>query len=131
MQVGPFNFPYRWLLRTIIPNIKSGIDDLRYGIRNVFIWTPVIWFDADCDWSYLARIMEFKMRRMAKHHKEHGCVVDSPRIAKELLICAELLKRLSDDDVDFERVKLHDKKMTHYNEYLGKMIGKHLRGWWD
>lgn len=125
------NFPYRWIPRTIFPNLKSAADDIIHGIHNIFVWVPIIWHDADWDWDGLAKVMEFKMRRMSKLHKEHPIVSDSHRMSRQLLICAELLKRLREDTLDYQRVKLHDGKMRHYNRYLGELIGKHLRTWWN
>lgn len=129
--MGPFNFPYRWLPRTVIPNLQCAVEDICRGIRNVYVWIPIVWFDVDWDWDGLAKVMEFKMRRMSKVHKDNPIVSDSERMSRQLLICAELLKRLREDEIDFQRVRLHDGKMKHYNEYLGKMIGKHLRSWWN
>lgn len=131
MIIGPFNIPYRWTWRTFFPNIKSMCEDLYYGVRNVIRWTPVIWHDVDLDWCPLARVMEYKMRRMAKHHMDRKVIADYEEVAKQLLICAELLKRLQEDEIDLQRIKLHNGKMKYYQEYLGKMIGKHLMSWWD
>lgn len=129
-----FVIPYRWLPRTIIPNLSSMFWSVVYGVQNIIRWTPIIWFDDWIDFSCLAKIMEYKMRRDSKLFAEHGTLVNSDRTARELLICAELLKRLNEDSFDdLPRCmwKIHGTRMKEWEEMLGRQIGKHLRTWWD
>lgn len=112
-------FPYRWLPRTVIPNLQSLVYDIVYGIENLFVYFPVIWKQRDFDWSFLAIVMEFKLRRMSKSCNNH---MSSEKDAKRMLIGAELLKRMVDDSNDNQK---------YYQDYLGKLIGKHFRSWWD
>lgn len=133
-------FPYRWLPRTIIPNLTSAGYDIWYGITNIFRWIPVIWSDRDYDWAYLAEIMEYKFRRMSKLLK-NGHHVLSERDSRRTLVCAELLKRLRTESYQYHEVldipviphnsKRDDMIGKYYQEYLGNLIGKHLRRWWD
>jgi len=127
-------FPYRWVPRTIIPNLRSAFWSIVRGVRNVIRWTPIIWYDDWIDYTYLARIMEYKMRRDGKLFSKHGTLVNRDRTARELLICAELLKRLQDDESDDLprcRWQIHNTRMKEWNEMLGRQISKHLRTWWD
>jgi len=129
-----FRIPYRWLPSTFFANVYSMWHDICHGIANVIRWIPVIWFDEDYDWSPLAEIMEWKLRRMSKvlyngHH------VGSNKDAKRTLICAEILKRIREDKpiepitrISVERDMARKKE---WGELMGKIIGKHLRGWWD
>lgn len=133
-------FPYRWRPRTIIPNLISAGYDIWYGIINIFRWIPVIWSDRDYDWAYLARIMEYKFQRMSKLLK-NGHHILSERDSRRMLVCAELLKRLRTEEYLYHEVidipviphnaKKDDMIGKYYQEYLGTIIGKHLRSWWD
>lgn len=136
-----FRVPYRWLPRTFWTNIHSCWIDIKYGIYNIFRWIPVIWFDADFDWSYLAVVMEYKLRRMSKtlgagHH------LHCERDARQTLICAELLKRLQSEDYYENADKVYPDRGTRWakhismqekqdQDYLAMMIRKYLRNWWD
>jgi len=131
-------FPYRWLPRTIVPNLISAGYDIWYGIINIFRWIPVIWSDRDYDWAFLTKIMEYKLQRMSKLFK-HGPHVLSERDSRRMLICAELLKRLrtesyvcyrSGQPITKASAQRDEKVAMYYQEYLGKMIGKYLRCWW-
>jgi hypothetical protein len=129
-------FPYRWTRKTIFKNLDHFFYTIRRGIKNVVRWTPVIWNDEDFDWCNLAWVMEWKMRQMSKHFSQHGVCVNREKVAKELLICAELLRRLREDELSWEpitplNVKRDNQRKREWEEIVGQMIGKHLREWWD
>lgn len=110
-----------------------AVEHTYRGLRNVYRWAPVIWRDRDFDWSYLAEIMEYKLRRM-------GGVVNARRHRREMLVCAELLRRLRADDYwqqEWDRLgpgRAAGKSATLLaradQAYLGRLIGRHLSHWW-
>lgn len=134
--------PYRWLPRTFWKNIRSMAEDIFYGIRNVMRWTPVIWFDADFDWEYLAVVMEYKLNRMADALKD-GHHVGSEIDARRCRVCAQLIARLRGGIVDYAdnakkffgdtsfAVKRAGEQQKADKRYLGLLIGKYLDHWWD
>lgn len=126
------NAPYRWLPRTIIPNLKSILYDIYYGVGNIIRYVPVIWFDRDYDWGFLAHIMEYKLRRMHKLFITSGHLAHNERYAKQMFICAILLKRLQDDNY-WKDGKLNqwDYRAKCDQELLFKIMGKHFCCWWD
>lgn len=130
-------FHYKWMLRTIFPNLWWLLRNIITGIKNTIRWSPVIWKDQDWDWEYLADVMEYKFRRMSKLFKKYGHSIDSDKDARRTLICAELLKRLKNDNMDdlgeINRINVlrHNQRMAEWQEMLGRYIGKYLMGWWD
>jgi hypothetical protein len=136
-----FRVPYRWLPSTILPNLQSCWWDIRDGVRNLWRWLPVIWFDCDWDWCYLAELMEVKLRRMAEHEERRGHHVTSLLDAKRQRVCAELLRRLREDDYfrNAERRFGHTGLAADFamqqrradQRYLGVLLGKYLTHWWD
>lgn len=137
----PVRFPYRWLPRTAWANIRFGFWDIIGGIRNVIRWAPVIWFDADFDWEYLASIMEYKLLRMAYNAASYWHHEDATQAQKEMRICARLLRRLQEDDYcvradnTFERGReAADHAMAASAKdlkLLGKILGSRLNCWWS
>jgi len=127
-------FPYRWLPRTVFKNISWVIRSIKDGIINIIRWTPIIWGDYDFDWEFLAKIMEYKLRRMSKC-LNNGIAVNSDRQSRQTLICAELIKRLRADEwivpITRGNVHRHVTRMKEWQNMLGKYIGKHLMWWWD
>ncbi len=138
----PFRVSYRLDRPRLWPRIVwSACEDIWHGIKNIFRWAPVIWFDADFDWEYLAEVMEYKLRRMSKRAGDARIVVGWNSTARQTLICAELLKRLREDDY-CERAKacgLPDgavyrhasSNQKHDLQYLGKILSRHMLSWWD
>jgi len=121
--------------------MKNKIRSIYYGIQNVVRWIPVIWDDQDWDWIFLARILEYKLRRMSYHELTYGHHTTSKRDAKQQLICANLLARLVKDDY-YENAELRfgnstiaykhgDSTARNDQRYLGLLLGKYLRNWWD
>lgn len=134
-------FPYRWTWSTAHKNVRSVAFDIWYGIGNIIRWTPVIWKDRDFDWLYLAAVMEYKLTRMARLFDD-GHLMNHDRKARECRVAATLLQRLLADEYDdaYEAVPKHELlKWLRANElrrkndqrYLGLLIGKYMRGWWD
>lgn len=134
-------FPYRWTRRTLWSNLSGGWFDITNGFRNLWRWIPIIWYDADYDWEYLAAVMEFKLRAMSKRAGDARIVMSWHDTERRCLICAELLKRLRADDY-FENaqirfgntgmaVKHANAVSKHDKRYLGELIGKYLDYWWD
>lgn len=113
--------------------------DIRRGVVNLIRWAPIVWFDADFDWEFLAEIMEYKLRRMSAQFDERNITVDSRRHAREMKICAELLKRLREDEYPARDPRPHGKAWADHwtymsnqdKRYLGLMLGKYLNHWWE
>jgi hypothetical protein len=133
-------FPYRWLPRTVIQNLSSALYDIRMGIVNIIRWIPVIWFDRDDDWTYLAKVMEYKLDKMSNLFRDYGHLQNSDKYARETRICSELLKRLRTESyTTFERGEEYTRSTAKrdtdianlYQRHVGKLIGKHLTWWWD
>ena len=103
---------------------------IKRGIGNIIRWTPVIWDDEDWDWGYLAKIMEWKLRKMSSNFSKRGVTVSSNKNAQEMLICASLLKRLRDDDLLGIMGEPQEVRMNEWQKMLGDLIGKKLRIWW-
>ena len=144
--MGIFKPAYRLSFRTFPSWLLDHFQDIYYGIRNIVRWTPVIWFDADFDWCYLAEIMEYKLRRMSKVF-ETGHHLHRERDAHQTLICAALLRRLMDEPY-FDNADARfatDGRPKHRNRAWADHIRmqneqdmalflktfRHLRNWWD
>jgi len=60
-------------------------------IKRVFAWLPIIWNDNDFDYSYLDKIVLFKLKRMYKSLRPYD-------VSKQpLRICINILERIQDD----------------------------------
>lgn len=137
-----FKVGYRWTWETLFRNLRSCYWSLYSGIKNLWVWLPIIWEDYNCDWSPLARIMSFKLRRMAATQTH---LMNSERYCKQMRICAAILDRLREGRYDAigvyskveevgyskETMRLMSSAKQHDLELLGKLISKHILCWWD
>lgn len=88
--------------------------NIKTGIKNIIRWFPIIWNDRDWDQAYLQRIIEQKLRFMADNTK-HWHVVRADRSRREMLICAELLKRAHTQDMQFPLGQSFEDVHFNYN----------------
>lgn len=131
----------------IINLYKYMKRDIPHGISNIIRWIPIIWSDYHWDWVFLARIMEYKFRKMA-NILQNGNHVDCEKDAAQCLECADILKRLIDDnyaeecgyDENYETLSQKQKRQVFIDankkqkidlKRLGYLIGKYLLCWWD
>ena len=78
---------------------------MRWRIRKFFrslfrtiAYLPIVWGNEEWDWAYLFELMEFKLRRMQKAHENDKWHTNAHVYARQLLVCAELLKRIREDN---------------------------------
>ncbi len=100
-----------WKIRRFIKDLPYHI---KYGIKNLIQWFPVIWKDRQWDYLFIYLILRHKlhlteqMTRKYGHHTKH--IQDADKIKK----CVLLLDRLIEDDY-------HENIFKHYDEKWGEM----------
>ncbi len=104
--------------------------------RNVWAYREVLWHDQDCDYAYLLRLMQLKLRRMGQHFADHDIVESSPRMARECRIAAELCRRIDEDNYFVGKITRENAiKALGQREadlrYLSHLIQRKLLYWWD
>lgn len=137
----------RWIYR-LLDRSETLYYNLKYGLHNLWIWLPIVWKDRDWDWVYLDRMMRFKLLRMAEGCAKYSYHSGKEKDVRQMRVVAELLRRMDDqpyyDNADARvngdrrlRVKGESPWVRHIcgqekqdDELLGKMLSKHMRGWW-
>jgi len=102
--------PYRFL-RTRYYNIK-------YGIRNLFRWLPVIWRDRTWDAHYLYSLLEFKFKNMEKDFRRCSWHVGAEKQADQIKVCRLLCKRLKEE----EYTTPYDDRNKPHNEWFRRKV---------
>lgn len=72
--------------------------DIRNGVIQLWRYGPIIWRNRDWDYTFLLKLMEAKFRHMAVECGDKGHHVGSEREGKQLRVCAELCRRIQEDD---------------------------------
>jgi len=130
---------------------------VKYGIRNLITWFPVIWRDRDWDEYFLFVVMHEKLKRMEHLHRHYGMCVDDEKYANQMRTCRILIKRLMDENYfDYSLLPKtgcfedmlkplppelsrkimveHKKEELQINQDLDllfKTMRKHIQKWWD
>ena len=124
--------------------------DIYNFFRNLWLFKECMWYYRRWDYSGLLQFMETCSRDMSKAHTT-GNLVRSEQTAKELLIVAELVKRIREDEYVFNKgymefvqkehqlpknkaksfYKLVDRNRKADLELLTKILKRKLLTWWD
>jgi uncharacterized UPF0160 family protein len=100
------------------------------GIKNIIKWFHIIWEDRDFDYGYLLDILEFKLKSMEQFFNSNDTwTKNSKKCAKQIMIVKNLIHRIKREDYLTNK---NEKYMVNQDlEYLGLMLRKHLKSWWD
>jgi len=84
--------------------------NIKQGIKNLFIWFPVVWDDRWWDHYYLFIILRFKLGLVEKNFRKYGHHIDAKKDADVMKYCCGILDRLIADEYYEEACKEHDLK---------------------
>jgi hypothetical protein len=122
---------------------------VRYGVRNLIVWFPVIWSDRTWDSCYIFRVLAFKLRDMGEAIGERDIHVGAKRSARHMLVAAEIARRLGGGDVPLEvdggeysdwahhaelfalRQRRRFSIESDHVELLTRLLRKRILEWWD
>jgi len=76
--------------------------DLYYGVRNLIKWFPVIWKDRDWDFSYIYKVLQFKLEQQAYGIGSRDIHVGASRNAEIMRMCARLCKLQQEGEYEME-----------------------------
>ena len=79
-------------------------------LRKLYAWSPILWNDFDWDYSYLLKILEFKLHRMADTIESNGIIVASDRVAKQIRYATFLIERIQEENYCKEEYAAHEEK---------------------
>lgn len=135
----------------VFDNIKSFVKNFPYNLLRLFYWLPIIWKDRWYDRNYLFIILEHKLRYDGMRYiKENYTVsVDARERGNQILRCAELCKRLKEDDYYFvieesykqvgidikeNRKEIYEMERKAIQKDLDELFNtmkNNVMGWWD
>ena len=94
--------------------IRDFLRNIKYGVRNLIKWFPVIYRDRDWDHTFLMEIMKRKMDNMQKYLRKYGHHVNAEKDADDIKKCVILLDRLIKDEY-------HENISKKYYEKWGEL----------
>lgn len=90
--------------------------NIKYGIRNLITWIPIVWQDRQWDYRYLYKILHTKLSLMEEHfNRDDPTIVGSRKYGKQIQTAKNLAKRLMQDDYLENAMLWHDQKFEEIN----------------
>lgn len=57
-------------IKDFFQKIKNKYYNIKFGIRNLFIWFSIVWADRPYDYSFILKLLYFKLCLVQKHSKK-------------------------------------------------------------
>jgi len=128
---------YRWFLW----DVKHIHKTIWKGIKNLWVWFPVIWEDRDWDYYYILQVLKFKLEKQAKHLIEYGRHENAGRDVELMMTCVRLINKIQNED--YYEEYYDSKPMTNemmlecqaqHNKakrLLFHILNERIDSWWD
>jgi len=87
--------------------IAERMSEIKAGIKSVLFWLPIIWKDRWYDWDFLMMIIEHKLLQMGHATRAHGCQESSQKKAAQMLVCADLCKKIYTNKYRQDELEFH------------------------
>lgn len=119
--------------------------DIKWGIKNLIYYFPVIWNTRPWDSVYNLEILQRSLVRLRKCI-ETGSEIRESRFkkVKDIRTCELLIERIVKDEYYLKDIpkdkngdylktglELYKKYTNQDTELLGKILGRKIRTWWD
>jgi hypothetical protein len=75
---------------------------LKYGIKNIIYWFPIIWKDRNWDHSYILTILQHKLKAQAKYIGSKDRHTRAKQDARRMKICINLIEKLQESFYETE-----------------------------
>ena len=116
--------------------ILEFFSGLKYGIKNVCTWLPIIWEDRQFDHGYLYTILGKKLKLMETFFlSDDTNVVNAKKYGKQIKIARILCNRLETEDYSnpnkWADWKYSIRQEKQDREYLFDLMKKRVPEWWD
>lgn len=116
--------------------LKYKIRNILTGLRNLYVWAPIIWRDRDYDYIYTIEILKKKLELQAKCF-DNGWMDNSKRDAQIIRTVIRLIDKVYNEEyfqVMFEDdagVEAYIAKEKKAKKLLYKILSDKLDSWWD
>lgn len=132
-------------IKTLFKNyVKYPVVTIILGIKNLWRWFPVIWWDRDWDNGYIETLLYRKLINTYNFFVSEDAVTnwdvpEQEKALRALRICIVILERKRTNfyvDICSNQYEEHIIRRSFEIEdrdqkILGKLLGKYLSHWWD
>jgi len=121
--------------------LKDKIRSIKYGIKNILDFLPVVWQDRDWDYTYLYKILHAKLRKMEENtgwdffvggEKEKKNVTEARMLCERIINENEYWRdRYFENSTSRFWIFLPSQQADRDIERLCMILQKHSQKWWD
>jgi hypothetical protein len=125
----------RW---DVLDKIETFCYDLKYFIKDIFIYAPMLWKNREYDYEHLISFMIFKLKRMERLHRVNGHLECSIETADEIKTFIARLERLLtwEEFIDYDNldtdayIRLMQAQEQEYKDVF-RDLGERIQSFWD
>lgn len=89
-------------MNNICTNIKDYYYNLKYYVKNIIKWSPILWSDRDWDHSYILNALKFKIQCTSKYINLHKRYEGYERDVERMNLCIKLIDKYLSSDYEVE-----------------------------
>jgi hypothetical protein len=102
-------------MKKIWIDIRWFFIRLSMSIKNVIRWLPVIWEDKDWDYSFIYKILQFKLKNQAEYIGRRDWHTRAKRDAEIMMTCVRLIDKINEQYYGMEYFEYYDYDMSTDN----------------
>jgi len=136
-----YNQWYWKLYRWFIWDVKHLHRRIWTGIKNLWVWFPLVWKDRDWDYDFTLKALQFKLKKQASYLRKHGSHESAERDAELIMTCVRLIDKLQNEDYyqEYYDSTPMDNKMMHKcqaqhtkaRRLLFYILNERIESFWD
>ena len=130
------------MLRNILTaNTWYKIKSMIAGLKNLWKWRKVIYYDRDWDYFFIYQILKTKLQFQADYIKKYGYHENASKDAKQMLECVDLIDKVQHEYYidqamkqkkwDMGELKIAEEKHDQARKQLFQTISDNIEKWWD
>ena len=91
-----------WGRKTIWKYLPIWVKQIFQGLRNIFLWIPIIYKDRNWDGHYVFEIIKFKLLQQRKYLVEANRHEGVPILNRDITLCLNLIERIQEEYYNME-----------------------------
>lgn len=97
-------------MKKIYIEIRYFFRKLRYGIKNMWKWFPIVWKDYDYDHHFIFNVLKFKLAKTADYLEETAFFVGYEHEVSRIRLVNELIERVQEEWYGMEYLDFYESK---------------------
>lgn len=97
---------------------KYTIKNIKQGLKNLYVWFPIIWKDRNWDQGYIFDILAKKLTLQSQYIGQRDWHTTAKRDAEIMMTCVRLIEKVKEEYYQMEYFDYHESRFL-FNEIEG------------